>query len=109
MIDHSIFIITGITSKLEHFIESGVGAIWLSPINRSPMIDFGYDISDFKDIDKIFGTIEDFKDLMARAKKLGLKVVESKTCLFKKTLLFSCAFLPSDNNILLFHVNNISY
>lgn len=65
----------GITSKLEHFVTSGVGAIWLSPINRSPMVDFGYDISDFKDVDKIFGTITDFENLLARAKKLGLRVI----------------------------------
>ncbi|XP_032685970.1 maltase 1-like [Odontomachus brunneus] len=73
--DDGVGDLKGVTSKLEHFVESGVGAIWLSPINRSPMVDFGYDISDFKDIDGIFGTIEDFKDLVARAKKLGLKVI----------------------------------
>ncbi|RLU15109.1 hypothetical protein DMN91_012996 [Ooceraea biroi] len=65
----------GVTSKLEHFVDSGIGAIWLSPINRSPMVDFGYDISDFKDIDKIFGTLEDFNNLVKRAKELGLKVI----------------------------------
>ncbi|XP_029161383.1 maltase 1-like [Nylanderia fulva] len=65
----------GVTSKLEHFVTSGVGAIWLSPINRSPMVDFGYDISDFKDIDKIFGTMSDFQNLLTRAKELGLKVI----------------------------------
>ncbi|KMQ86539.1 maltase 1 [Lasius niger] len=65
----------GITSKLEHFVTSGVGAIWLSPINRSPMVDFGYDISDFKDIDKTFGDLADFKFLLARAKRFGLKVI----------------------------------
>lgn len=70
--------VTGITSKLEHFVTSGVGAIWLSPINRSPMIDFGYDISDFKDIDKIFGKMTDFENLLARAKELGLKVIDDK-------------------------------
>lgn len=65
----------GVTSKLEHFVTSGIGAIWLSPINRSPMVDFGYDISDFKDIDKAFGKLTDFQNLLARAKKLGLKVI----------------------------------
>ncbi|KAG7203429.1 hypothetical protein KM043_013496 [Ampulex compressa] len=65
----------GITEKLDHFVNSGVGAIWLSPINTSPMVDFGYDISDFEDIDNIFGTLTDFENLLAEAKKRGLKVV----------------------------------
>lgn len=65
---------TGITSKLDYFVNSSVGAIWLSPINRSPMVDFGYDISDFKDIDKTFGSMADFENLLARAKELGIKV-----------------------------------
>lgn len=78
----SILPIIGITSKLEYFVESGIGAIWLSPINTSPMVDFGYDISDFKDIDRIFGTLTDFEDLLTRAKELGLKVNGNKTSLF---------------------------
>ncbi|KZC10587.1 PREDICTED: maltase 1-like [Dufourea novaeangliae] len=65
----------GITSKLQHFKDSGVGAIWLSPINKSPMVDNGYDISDFKDIDKTFGKLSDFDDLIKKAKELGLKVI----------------------------------
>ncbi|XP_003702695.1 maltase A3 [Megachile rotundata] len=65
----------GITSKLEHFKDINVGAIWLSPIYDSPMVDFGYDIRNFTKIDKIFGTEEDLKALAAKAKKLGLKVV----------------------------------
>ncbi|KAL6428415.1 hypothetical protein ACFW04_008591 [Cataglyphis niger] len=73
--DDGVGDLKGITSKLEHFVTSGIGAIWLSPINRSPMIDFGYDISDFKDIDKIFGKMTDFENLLARAKELGLKVM----------------------------------
>ena len=44
-------------------MELGVETIWLSPIYKSPMKDFGYDISDFMDIDPIFGTLDDFKDL----------------------------------------------
>lgn len=73
--DDGVGDLKGITRNLEHFVTSGVGAIWLSPINQSPMIDFGYDISDFKDIDKIFGKMTDFENLLARAKKLGLKVI----------------------------------
>ncbi|KAK2587028.1 hypothetical protein KPH14_010988 [Odynerus spinipes] len=65
----------GITSKLEHFVDAGVQGIWLSPIFASPMVDFGYDISDFKAISPEFGTMADFERLMARSKQLGLKVV----------------------------------
>jgi alpha-glucosidase len=56
-------------------VDSGIGAIWLSPINQSPMIDFGYDISDFRNIDKIFGTSRDFEELVKRAKELGVRVI----------------------------------
>ncbi|XP_029679967.1 maltase A2-like [Formica exsecta] len=65
----------GITLKLPYIAETGVNAIWLSPIYPSPMVDFGYDISNFTGIDPVFGTMEDFKDLLVKAKKLGLKVV----------------------------------
>nr|XP_050856119.1 maltase 1-like [Vespula vulgaris] len=65
----------GITSKLEHFVDAGVRGIWLSPIYASPMVDFGYDISDFKAIHPEFGTMKDFETLVAKSKKLGLKVV----------------------------------
>lgn len=65
----------GITSKLNHFVDAGVKGIWLSPIFASPMVDFGYDISDFKGIHPEFGTMADFEQMMARAKQLGLKVV----------------------------------
>ncbi|XP_076628729.1 alpha glucosidase 2 [Colletes latitarsis] len=65
----------GITSKLQHIKDSGIGAIWLSPIYKSPMRDFGYDISDFKNVDETFGTMEDLKNLIKEARKLGLKVI----------------------------------
>nr|XP_046471321.1 alpha-glucosidase-like isoform X1 [Neodiprion pinetum]XP_046471323.1 alpha-glucosidase-like isoform X1 [Neodiprion pinetum] len=65
----------GIESKLEHLVDAGVDAFWISPIYPSPMADFGYDISDFMDIDPIFGTLDDFDNLVATAKSLGLKVV----------------------------------
>lgn len=68
----------GITSKLQHFVDSGIGGIWLSPIYASPMVDFGYDISDFKDVDKRFGTMQDLEELIAKAKKLGVKVKKKK-------------------------------
>lgn len=65
----------GITEKLQHFVDIGVGGIWLSPINKSPDVDNGYDIMDFRDIQPRFGTLNDFKNLLAQAKKLDLKVI----------------------------------
>ena len=53
----------------------GVGAIWLSPFYRSPMADFGYDISDYTDVDPIFGTLGDFDDLLKGAHHRGIKVI----------------------------------
>lgn len=65
----------GIISRLSYFTELGVGTVWLSPIFRSPMADFGYDISNFTDVDPIFGTIQDFENLVQQAHDKGLKVV----------------------------------
>ncbi|XP_063989158.1 maltase 2-like [Diachasmimorpha longicaudata] len=65
----------GITSKLEHFVDLNVSAIWISPIYVSPMADFGYDVSNFTDVDPTFGTIMDFANLTAKAKALGLRVI----------------------------------
>ncbi|XP_063231497.1 uncharacterized protein LOC134535965 isoform X10 [Bacillus rossius redtenbacheri] len=65
----------GICSKLDYIADLGVKTIWLSPIYKSPMKDSGYDIQDFKDIDPIFGTLEDFKTLVKEMKKKGLKLV----------------------------------
>lgn len=65
----------GITANLEHIADLGVDAIWISPFYKSPMADFGYDVSDFCDVDPIFGTLDDFDALMARAHALGLKVI----------------------------------
>jgi hypothetical protein len=57
----------GIISRLAHFIELGVGTIWLSPVFTSPMADFGYDISDYRGIDPLFGTMHDFMSCSQRA------------------------------------------
>ncbi|CAK9810393.1 Maltase 1 [Anthophora quadrimaculata] len=65
----------GITDKLSYFQETGITAIWLSPINVSPMVDNGYDISDFRNIDPQFGTLDDLKNLIQKAKSLRVKVV----------------------------------
>ncbi|NJM83621.1 MAG: alpha-glucosidase [Tabrizicola sp.] len=65
----------GITARLPHLAGLGVEAIWLSPIFRSPMADMGYDVSDYTDVDPVFGTLDDFDALIAQAHDLGLKVI----------------------------------
>jgi len=65
----------GIAQRLPYLTELGVDAIWLSPIFRSPMADFGYDISDYTDIDPLFGSLEDFDVLLATAHARGLRVI----------------------------------
>ena len=53
----------------------GADAVWISPFFRSPMLDFGYDVSDYRDVDPMFGTLGDFDALIRRAHDLGLKVL----------------------------------
>ena len=65
----------GLTARLPYLAELGIDAIWLSPIFRSPMKDFGYDISSYVDIDPVFGTMADFDALLAAAHELGLKML----------------------------------
>jgi alpha-glucosidase len=65
----------GIRRHLDHLAWLGVDAIWLSPFFRSPMADFGYDVSDYCDVDPLFGTLADFDALVADAHAKGLKVV----------------------------------
>ena len=65
----------GITAHLDHVASLGVDGIWLSPFFTSPMADFGYDVSDYRDVDPIFGTLADFDALIARAHALGLRVI----------------------------------
>jgi alpha-glucosidase len=65
----------GITSRLGYVAEAGFDAVWLSPFYRSPMADFGYDVSDHCDVDPVFGTLADLDDLVVRAHELGLRVI----------------------------------
>ena len=65
----------GITQKLSYVSDLGVDAIWLSPIFTSPMKDMGYDVSNYKDIDPLFGNLKDFDSLINEAHKLNLKVI----------------------------------
>ncbi|WP_374764717.1 alpha-amylase family glycosyl hydrolase [Yunchengibacter salinarum] len=67
--------LAGVTERLDHVADLGVDAIWLSPFFTSPMADFGYDVADYRDVDPLFGTLEDFDALLARAHGLGLKVI----------------------------------
>jgi alpha-glucosidase len=65
----------GIRERLPYLIELGIGAIWISPIFPSPMADFGYDVSNYTDIDPLFGAIADFDELLAAAHQSGLKLL----------------------------------
>jgi alpha-glucosidase len=65
----------GITKKLDYFVELGVDALWLSPIYPSPDKDFGYDISDYVNIDPRFGTLADFDLLLSEAHLCGIRIV----------------------------------
>ena len=67
--------IAGITSKLDYLQQLGIGAIWLTPIYKSPMVDNGYDIADYTSIDPSYGTMEDMEKLIAEAKKHNIKIV----------------------------------
>jgi alpha-glucosidase len=65
----------GITSRLDALASLGIDAVWLSPFMRSPQKDAGYDVSDYTDVDPIFGTLADFDAMVARAHELGLRVL----------------------------------
>jgi alpha-glucosidase len=65
----------GIAARLDHLVELGVDALWLSPIQPSPMADFGYDVADYCGVDPIFGNLGDFDALMAAAHERGLRVI----------------------------------
>jgi alpha-glucosidase len=67
--------LNGITAKLDYVASLGVDAIWISPFFTSPMKDFGYDVSNPRDVDPIFGTLADFDGLVERAHALDLKVL----------------------------------
>jgi len=65
----------GILDRLDYIASLGVDAIWISPFFKSPMADFGYDIADYRDVDPLFGTLDDFDRLLAKAHGLGIKVM----------------------------------
>ena len=67
--------LAGVTKRLDYISSLGVDAIWLSPFFTSPMADMGYDVSDYCNVDPMFGTLADFDELVAQAHRLGLKVI----------------------------------
>lgn len=67
--------LNGVTEKLQYLKDIGFTGTWLSPIFKSPMVDFGYDISDFYSIQPEYGTMEDFERMIARAKEVGIRII----------------------------------
>ncbi len=67
--------LAGITSRLDYVADLGATAVWLSPFYPSPMADFGYDVTDYTDVDPLFGDLSAFDRLRDRAHELGLKVI----------------------------------
>ena len=65
----------GIIDGLDHLVWLGVDALWLSPVFRSPMVDHGYDVSDYCDIDPVFGSLAEMDELIAQAHRRDLKVL----------------------------------
>lgn len=62
----------GITEKLDYLVDIGVNAIWLTPFFESPLESGGYDISNYLNVQKVFGTLDDFKDLLDTAHKKSI-------------------------------------
>ncbi|CAL6035360.1 Alpha-glucosidase [Hexamita inflata] len=67
--------LVGITQKLDYLKDLGIGAIWISPFFKSPQADCGYDVSDYRAVDPMFGSDQDFETLLARAHELDIKVI----------------------------------
>jgi len=65
----------GITSKLDYLKDLGIDAIWITPCFPSPQVDFGYDVSDYENIDPMYGTLADFDALVAEGKKRGIRII----------------------------------
>jgi alpha-glucosidase len=67
--------LNGIASKLAYLKDLGVDAIWISPCYPSPQVDFGYDVSDYEDIDPMYGTLKDFQNLARDAKRHNIRII----------------------------------
>ena len=73
--DDGIGDLPGIETRLGYLKDLGVDGVWISPFYPSPMVDFGYDITDQTDVDPVFGTLDDFDRLLKQAHDLGLKII----------------------------------
>jgi len=73
--DDGVGDIRGIIQRLPYLVELGVDAIWLSPIFTSPMVDFGYDIADYVDVDPLFGSLADLDSLIDAAHRQQIKII----------------------------------
>jgi alpha-glucosidase len=67
--------LNGIAAKLDYLKSLGVNAIWITPCFPSPQVDFGYDVSDYENIDPMYGTLADFDRLASEAKKRGIRII----------------------------------
>ncbi|MEN9603747.1 MAG: hypothetical protein RL545_436 [Actinomycetota bacterium] len=65
----------GVTARLDSLVELGIDAIWFSPFMKSPQKDAGYDITDYKQIDPLFGNLDDFDEMLAAAKAKGIRII----------------------------------
>jgi alpha-glucosidase len=65
----------GITSRMEYLHDLGVDAIWITPCFPSPQVDFGYDVSDYENIDPMYGTLADFDSMVAEGNKRGVRII----------------------------------
>jgi alpha-glucosidase len=67
--------LNGITSKLDYLKQLGVDAIWITPCYPSPQVDFGYDVSDYENIDPMYGNLQDFDRMQSAAKSRGIHII----------------------------------
>src|SRR5690349_23280757 len=67
--------LNGITQHLDYLKDLGVDAIWITPCYPSPQVDFGYDVSDYEDIDPMYGSLTDFDTLATEAKRRGIHII----------------------------------
>lgn len=67
--------VAGITEKLDYLADLGVSALWICPIYTSPMVDFGYDVADYQNVDPTFGTLADLDNLIAKAHQKNIKII----------------------------------
>ncbi len=67
--------LNGISSKMDYLRELGIDAVWITPCYPSPQVDFGYDVSDYENIDPMYGTLSDFDHMVAEGKKHGVRII----------------------------------